>query len=95
MPTDIGHMREDAIKRSREMYARAVQRNIDVNPSPPIETLEETAKESLDNQGIVNHNILNEFLQDKDKMLIIALLVILSQEECDNTILFALMFLLI
>ncbi|MFI3324540.1 MAG: hypothetical protein R3Y35_00020 [Clostridia bacterium] len=94
MPTDIGHMREDAIRRSKEMYARATKKV----QTPPLAIISEKSVEDEEMQKEnfeVNNNIINEFLKDKDKMLVISLLVILSQEECDNTILFALMFLLI
>lgn len=104
MPSDVLHMRDDAIRRAREMHARA-------NHIPPREPQiftneEETASAQAVEKGDENSppNLLNNlfeqdffetFFKDKDRMLIIALLVILSKEEGNNSLLFTLMYLLI
>ncbi len=104
MAYDITSMREDAIRRAREMYSRAT-------PVPlSLESQEEATKQEdgdqatyhnnevsqteTNNQGL-NIDFLSNFFQDKERMLIIALLVILSQEKENNAILFSLMYLLI
>ena len=90
---NFNSMREDAIRRAREMSSRAI---------PPIEVpLTNSTNESQDNtnQAVESDNINEDFLQsffkDKERMLILALLVILSQEDGNNSLIFALMYLLI
>ncbi len=103
MAQDIRNMREDAIRRAREMYARYVpQQFTDTNvESESAEIVnekinDEEVTESQNSEKMqLNQDFLKELFKDKDKMLIIALIVILSQESNDNTILFALMYLLI
>lgn len=108
MPSDVMRMREDAIRRAREMHAKSNQ----VPPRAPQvfrqeePKISEEPRENQTKKGGENSppNILDNFFEqdffenffkDKDRMLIIALLVILSKEEGNNSLLFALMYLLI
>ncbi len=99
MAQDIRSMREDAIRRAREMYSRA-------SPLPLAEIAikeENDREEKLDEVIPENevcetedkNDIISDLLKDKDKMLIVSLLVILSQDCKDNATLFALVYLLL
>lgn len=94
---EINTMREQAVRRAREMYSRAIPMQ---NPVNNTENPVEKPTPNIENQTTTENNILsNDFLQDffkdKERMLILALLVILGQEEGNNSLLFALMYLLI
>ncbi|MFI3207237.1 MAG: hypothetical protein R3Y33_08300 [Clostridia bacterium] len=94
---DIKHMREDAIRRAREMYSRANPSAVSENTTQATEEkpINETLPPEEEKSDNLNEDFLQSFFKDKERMLILALLVILSQEEGNNSLLFALMYLLI
>lgn len=108
MADDFRTMQQEAARRAREMYSRSRPGPATGNrapapqPEPPKEEKHQPEPEApVHNHGnahVANSglpDIFETFFKDKEKMLILALLVILSQEECDNGLLFALMFLLL
>lgn len=121
MPEDIRSMQQDAIRRAREMYRRAmpspqpetaapsVSESQESSPTAPQQPspmfgqseLEDFAKsfppasEINPSDGELTPDFIETFFKDNEKMMIVALLVILSGEDCDNSLLFALMFLLL
>lgn len=107
MPDDVMSMRQDAVRRAREMYSRSRPAEPRHEPRQPEQrarnvepentgTNPEPAAIQAPAQGDGKPDIFETFFKDKEKMLVLALLVMLSQEEnCDNSLLFALMFLLI
>lgn len=92
MAETMNSMREQAIRRAREMYSRAIP--VENLPNEPVKT---PFKEEIheEKEEVLNEDFLQTFFKDKERMLILALLVILSQEEGNNSLLFALMYLLI
>ncbi len=96
MAKDMNSMREDAIRRAKEMYRRAVPQ-LDVQQVPLInqESKNDETAPAENTGSILGNEFLDELFKDKERMMILALLVILSQEEGNNALLFSLMYLLI
>ncbi|MEG1426119.1 MAG: hypothetical protein RSC76_00380 [Oscillospiraceae bacterium] len=93
MAEEILTMQQEAVRRAKEMHSRARPFPAQPQPEPKKEIPKNpppapTAKDE-------SPDLFESFFKDKEKMLILALLVILSQEECDNGLLFSLMFLLL
>ncbi len=108
---DINFMRQDALRRTREMHNRSGYRksNVQAGDYPPEESREEKPK----NKGNVNSNtvgnvsggnanplngLLSGFFRDgkvdNEKVIIIALIVILAREGADLKLLIALGYIL-
>ena len=105
MANNFANMQEDALRRAREMYSRG--RNINQGPqnsgvnSVPINTREEKEKNNVkqsknppNNITHKNRDMLEFLLKDPDKTIILALLILLSSEKTDSSLIFALMYLL-
>ena len=107
MANNFANMQEDALRRAREMYSRGRSvnqntQNIAVNKAPS-NTDSEVKKEARSiNQSKntrirpspQNRDMLEFLLKDPDKTIILALLILLSGENTDSSLIFALMYLL-
>ena len=99
-------MQEEALRRAREMYSRGRNINQAQNPAvkqTPANAFTEGKKEERNLNQKNNaplHNIpknrdmLEFLLKDPDKTIILALLILLSGEKTDSSLIFALMYLL-
>lgn len=99
-------MQDDAMQRYRQMYSKAqpekshfaaVPQNKDNNSEKPPKAEKENQslhKEQKPNKTESN-NVLDIFMKDKEKSLIILLIVILLSEKADTTLILALMYLVI
>lgn len=85
---DFTKRRQAAIDTMRQMNERSVYKNRD--EKPPIEHRDKQLPQS----GF-NIPVLKDFLKDSDSALIIGLLLILLNENCDKTLLFALVYILL
>lgn len=99
---NMNKLREEAARRAREMQARAhipPPRRSPKEPPPqqpapqPVQKEPEpglAAQPASQEEG----SLLNAFFQDKERTIILALLLLLSGDEKNQELLFALMFLL-
>ena len=100
---DINQMREEAIRRAREMQSRARfptrppgqrpphRESSDASrPSPPPEP--PAKPENPQNSG--KNGLLENLFQDKERTVLLALLLLLSEDDSHHDLMFALMFLL-
>lgn len=106
---DMLTMRQDALRRAREMHTRAQSQRTQQPTSPPnphinnndVQNVQPTAEQPVHKNSAetsplpFNTDVLATFFKDKDKTIILALLILLSGEDGDNTMLLALMYLLI
>ena len=90
---DLGRMQEEAVRRAKEMQSRARiphpagPRRPEPPPAePPPEPQEPPAAPAT---------ALDALFQDKERTLLLALLVLLSSEDASHDLLFALLFLLL
>lgn len=91
MAEDMFKLQQDAIRRAKEVYSRSGNQAVTrpgplpkkENPPPMPVNLPPEARD-----------ILSTLFQDKDKTLILSLLLLLSDEGCDNNLLFTLIYLL-
>lgn len=104
---DLNQMREEAARRAREMQSRAripPQRNR-TSPQQPAEAppaprpqqapqAQEPPVPQPEEQGKPETSALEALFQDRERTVILALLILLSGEEGNHELLFALMFLL-
>lgn len=88
---DFTKRRQAAIDTMRQMNERSVYKNRDEKPQPPPP---EHHKKQPPQSGF-NIPVLKDFLKDSDSALIIGLLLILLNENCDKTLLFALVYILL
>lgn len=93
---DLGRMQEEAVRRAREMQSRARiphpagPRRPEPPPAePPPEPQEPLAPPAVPAAA------LDALFQDKERTLLLALLVLLSSEDASHDLLFALLFLLL
>lgn len=98
-PNDFTSRRQAAIDNMRQMNARSVYRQQDKKPpqpepEPPPKP-QNTVKPISRPQSGFNIPILGDLLKDSDSALIIGLLLILLSENCDKTLLFALVYILL
>lgn len=88
---DFGRMQAEAVRRAREMQSRA---RVSEPPPPPEPPKEEPVppppKESESPQSL-----MDSLFADKERTIILALLVLLSGENGNHELLFALLFLLL
>lgn len=96
---NFANMHADAVRRAREMYSRSryaeTKPQAEKRDSTPenkhIQNMQKSTQKPKDNK-----NDLFEFLlKDPDKTIILALMIILSSEKTDSSLLFALIYLLI
>ncbi len=110
---DMDQMREEAVRRAREMQARAhlpprqarqgrnaPQQHREGPPTqeeaPQPELSPPPAPEPLSQEAPASSGgLLENLFQDKERTIILALLILLSGEESNHELMFALMFLLI
>lgn len=92
---DLGRMQEEAVRRAKEMQSRARiphpagPRRPEPPPAePPPEPQEPPAPPAVP-------AALDALFQDKERTLLLALLVLLSSEDAGHDLLFALLFLLL
>ena len=93
---DLGRMQEEAVRRAKEMQSRARvphpagSRRPEPPPAePPPEPPEPPAPPAAPPPA------LDALFQDKERTLLLALLVLLSSEDAGHDLLFALLFLLL
>ena len=93
---DLGRMQEEAVRRAKEMQPRARvphpagSRRPEPPPAePPPEPQEPPAPPAVPAAA------LDALFQDKERTLLLALLVLLSSEDASHDLLFALLFLLL
>lgn len=93
---DLGRMQEEAVRRAKEMQSRARiphpagPRRPEPPPAePPPEPQEPPAPPAVPAAA------LDTLFQDKERTLLLALLVLLSSEDASHDLLFALLFLLL
>lgn len=104
---DMGRMREEAARRAREMQSRAhippPRRNSHPGEPPRAETVREEPAEThpapeqtaLSPSEEGSGSVLDAFFRDKERTIILALLILLSGEGENHELLFALLFLLL
>lgn len=109
MAEDMFTMRQEALRRAREMHSRAApmpqQSNNRTQPPPrqqeqhqppPHQPEQHRREEKKGEAPEKKTDIFETLFKDKDKTIILALLILLSGEgeKGDNTLLYALMYLL-
>jgi hypothetical protein len=108
MPEDMFTMQQEAVRRAREMHSRATNLHRDSHQSN--ETEQNPQQHQPPQSSQQNHTApatapapvaqaapqdwLSNFFKDKDRTIILALLLLLSGDNGDNSLLFALMYLL-
>lgn len=96
---DINQMREDAMRRAREMQSRArlptrpPQQRQPSRESPDHPKAPEEEKHPAQ-QTAEKNGLLETLFQDKERTLLLALLLLLSEDDSHHDLMFALMFLL-
>lgn len=93
-------MQDDAMQRYRQMYSKAQQNSPEIRNTPPVENTEENKEQKPlvhnEHQNVKkSENVLDLFMKDKEKSLIVLLIVILLSEKADTTLILALMYLII
>lgn len=100
MAEDLFTLQQDAMRRARELHSRASSppRDEEVSGSkeeklPPMPSPEE---KSVMPAAVPIHrpDLLESLFKDKDRTIILALLILLSGEGGDSSLIFALMYLL-
>lgn len=106
MAEDMFTMRQDALRRAREMHSRAAPMPDQRRDQPrqgsnnrhhqeqPVHKEEPQKEEKQEEKKEHKPDLLEALFKDKDRTIILALLILLSGENGDNTLLFALMYLL-
>ena len=99
---DMNKLREEAARRAREMQSRAhippIRRNPSrEEPAPPREEpkAEPAPQHASQLSEQEDPGLLGAFFQDKERTIILALLLLLSGDDKNHELLFALMFLLL
>lgn len=102
---DINQMREDAMRRAREMQSRArlPARPPQQRGTPPERNSAEqrespreapSAPQERNPAQSAEKNLLENLFQDKERTVLLALLLLLSEDDSHHDLMFALMFLL-
>ena len=91
MAEDMFKLQQEAIRRAKEVYSRSGNRAA-VKPGPLPQ--KETPAAAVPPVPAPTKYILNSLFGDKDKTLILALLLLLAEENCDHNLLFTLIYLL-
>ncbi len=103
MAEDMFSLQQEALRRAREMHSRAVpppphtgqQRNENRRPEPPHPQREEKPEPQKPPHEEKPPDLLDVLFKDKDRTIILALLILLGGENGDNTLLYALMYILL
>ena len=104
MAEDMFSLQQEALRRAREMHSRAAppppphpqqQRTQNQRREPPPPPREEKKEPPKPNHEEKPPDLLDVLFKDKDRTIILALLILLSGENGDNTLLYALMYLLL
>ena len=96
-------MQDDAIQRFKQMYSKTPVQNTDNRTHPENnkpqqshnQTTDISEKQSEPIHKSENKSVLDIFMKDKEKSLILLLIVILISEKADTTLILALMYLII
>lgn len=92
-------MQNEAMERLRQMYSKSYQQKPVLDQKPqtqPVEKEKSQEKEVLQKDtSSEKHNLLDLFMKDKEKSLIMLLIVILISEKADSTLILALMYLIL
>ena len=102
---DFNRMQADAVRRAREMQSRArsperrAQTRAAEPPAPPPEPEPEPQPAPLpaeESEPLAQQqpSLLDNLFQDRERTIILALLILLSGEDSNHELMFALMFLL-
>ena len=95
-------MQNDAIQRLRQMYSKAPPNGRSTDQTAPVhhapkndekEHTEQNAQPQLHNNKA--DNLLDIFTRDKEKSLIVLLIVLLISEKADSTLVLALLYLIL
>lgn len=106
MAEDLFTLQQEALRRAREMHSRASplhtpqpQQQRQQQQQPPQQPINANDHKQVHNnkENTIQEkppDLLEALFKDKDKTIILALLILLSGENGDNSLLFALMYLL-
>ena len=103
-PDDISKMQQEAIKRAKDMQSRAVKPQNDTQKKCEEDQQEKdeccvvrTKVEQKNNDFAPSpvHGILDVIMKDSEKSLILALILLLVEENADISVVLALMYLII
>lgn len=93
------YMQDDAMRRVAQMYSKTYRTQDDATiHNQNVENTPSKENKVEKSDGSVNHhskNFLDIFMQDKEKSLIVLLIVILLSEKADTSVILALMYLII
>ena len=95
---EMHRMQEEALRRVQEMQSRArnhLEHSREAETPPPKPELSSAAPEKEPMALSSGESILTHLLQDQERTLILALLVLLGSDESRPELLFALLFLLL
>lgn len=92
-------MQNDAMERFRQMYSKAQPQSVTNNNRIESQKSPKTEETITEGKTLIHNkkeeNILDLFMRDKEKSLILLLIVILMSEKADTTLILALMYLVI
>lgn len=90
-------MQEDAIKRVREMQSANNNRRPQQNPLPTNESpkKEKTQNKEINNLAPVAKDPLEGLFKDKEKLLILLLVMLLSEDYSNTELILALLYIII
>ena len=92
-------MQNDAMERFRQMYSKAQPQSVTNNNRIESQKLPKTEETITEGKTLIHNkkeeNNLDLFMRDKEKSLILLLIVILMSEKADTTLILALMYLVI
>ena len=91
-------MQIEAMERLKQMYSKAQPSNANENKAQSFEKSQKAQKpEPIEEKEPINksENLLDIFMRDKEKSLIVLLIVILLSEKADTSLILALMYLFI
>lgn len=96
---EMERMQQEAIRRTQEMHRRAASakatRETSPKPEPESSDEEKTPPDGLFEGKALAGGIFDTLFHDKEKTLILGILLLLMDEKTDNGLLLALMYLLI
>lgn len=101
---EMHKMQQEAVRRAREMQNRARRDNVPPTrhrpmaaeePPPEPETVRKSTRTSSEFPKNGAGGVLDAVLKDKEKTLILCLVLLLMEEKSDNSLILALMYLLI
>ena len=101
--SEMKRMQQEAVRRAEEMQnrARAVQQQSqpsDNKPEPPAERINPPIAENIRKPPEIQNEtggLFETLMKDKERTLILGLILLLMDEKTDNSLILALMYLLI